>query len=605
MSVPVEEKAAPFVAFRHTVEVSGIEVQGITLAGATITYGASQPFTQPEPSSAHLELVTSDAIGDADDYPGFTYGAAIPSGFIDEYHDKYEGPDPQLEVGAPVAIIARTPSGFIDRYVDDYLAGYESTRFVGVIAALDYTPGLVAVTAVSNVERLRRITVSPAGFPLETDTARVTRIATAAGVPITIEGPDSATILPAKADANPEHAWTLLAKVADDSDAILYGDRGGRVIYRTRNAPPRGPAADIYPGATLVDSLKMTRELGTVTNDVTVKAGTIVAQVEDADSIARYGRRARSWNIDTDETSARDFAARRLARYKSPYWHMPTAEAVIELAKTQGGSAVAAILDADLDDEVLLPMLLPASPVPSYASRLIGYTERIDPYEWRFTISLDPYGWSLIDAGEPPYVPPPIGPSENPQLEHTGAGLFTIRNYLAGHTYTATKVAGGGTATLDTVTGVYTISDPNSRWAITTEAAGSKPGWAERKAYTFHSEDHGRWEVQTHQVDRSYPARAREDFIQGDPPVPNNASGQCPPGWTNTLVGMVGGFTPVYACCITTTTYVCDTGGTLDGTTCRKYETVTENVWVSNIVSVRDATPSGYQDNHGEWARTV
>jgi hypothetical protein len=80
------------VPFRHAVEIDGADIAGITLAGATITYGVSRDGENPTPGSAYFTLVSADAVPNiADTYPGFSWGDRIPSGFTDEYKDKYEG----------------------------------------------------------------------------------------------------------------------------------------------------------------------------------------------------------------------------------------------------------------------------------------------------------------------------------------------------------------------------------------------------------------------------------------------------------------------------------------------------------------------------------
>ena len=597
--------------FRPTVRIAGLEVDGITLAGATIRYGADHPYSQPEPATAFLELVTSDALASAsEEYPGFSFGAGIPSGFVDVYADSYGGTVPQLNVGAPVSVLVETPTGFVDVYDDQYLAGFSTVRFTGHIAALDYTPGLIAVTAISPVESLTRMRIDRAGWPIEGEVARVERIAQAAGVAIIVEGESSSTLVGTGTDADSVTVYEALTEVADQCDGLIYGDRHGRIVYRTRTAEARngGAVVDLGPGATLVDSLKMTTEAGTIVNAVTVKTGDAVTTLEDADSIRRFGRREAKWDTDLDTASREAFAARRIARYAEPRWHMPSAELVLNLAKTAGGSYpsnVAEILELDLDDQVALPQLLPASPVPSYVSRMLGYDEILDPNDWRFTFALDPHGWALLDAADPPYVPPPLGPVANPQLEHTGAGTFRIRNYSPDLVYSAALVSGSGSATLDRATGVYTLSGENSRFAITTDAPGSVAGFAERKAYTYSSVDQGHWETTTTSNVVNYDARYEVTDHLGDPATGPNQD-QCPVGWYPVWVSAEGR----NRCMTQTGRWVCDNGGSLvDGgggaVYCRRVDTTTSTVWVPNVVTVKDATPAGYQDQYGEWSRTT
>ena len=95
--------------FDLRVDVAGEEVRGITLAGATITVGSTSPTGTPPASTAFLELISYDAAGDiVDDYPGITFGEAIPSGFVHAHSDRYEGTTTKLDVGAVVTVNAKS-----------------------------------------------------------------------------------------------------------------------------------------------------------------------------------------------------------------------------------------------------------------------------------------------------------------------------------------------------------------------------------------------------------------------------------------------------------------------------------------------------------------
>lgn len=389
------------VPFRHTVLIDGLDVAGITLAGATIDYGIKRDGEAPTPASAYLTLVSADAVPNiADKYPGFSWGDRIPSGFVDVYADKYEGGLPRINLGTHVTVNATTPTGFADVYSDTYDGGFDSTRFTGVITAIDVLPATIAITAVTAAEALTRVMVDPSGWPSEPETARVGRIASAAGISVLTQGTDTVTVTAMRAAETPRSAWSLLTDVAATCDAVLYTTRTGAVTYRTRNATG-GTTVDLSPAATLLDGLQMTTEIGAVVNSVTVEYGPPDARAkvtrEDAESVGKYGRRERPVStLLTVMQDAEDYADRVLTHYANPVWAMPSATVNLRLAETSGAfpSYLEQVLTLDLDDSVTLPDLLPASPLPSYTSRVLGWREILDPYAWTLTFALNPAGWT-------------------------------------------------------------------------------------------------------------------------------------------------------------------------------------------------------------------
>lgn len=152
------------------------------------------------------------------------------------------------------------------------------------------------------------------------------------------------------------------------------------------------------------------------------------------------------------------------------------------------------------------------------------------------------------------FADPPAKPTLN---HHTTAGQFIITNYSPSLIYTATLVSGSGSATLNTSTGVYTLSSQNARFSVTAKyAAGtseSTAGYMERAQYTTTATN----------VDVSY--------IHGLPQHGViNYGGYSIPGsrWTYCLEASYGGECPHQ-----------------EGT------------------NVKNATPSGYTDSYGEWWR--
>jgi hypothetical protein len=387
--------------FKHKVMIDGGDLAGITLAGATINYGIRNPDESPTPANAYLTLISADAVPNiGPQYPGFSWGAGIPSGFVDVYTDLYEGSLPRINVGGTVEIDATTPTGFVDTYTDTYDGGFETTRFVGIITALDVNAGAISITAVTASEHLTRITVDPSGWPAESDVARVQRVATATGVPITVEGTLTVGMTPKGVAESPVAAWDLLTEVVAASSGVLYTNRLGSVRYRTRTATP-GDTVTLGDAATMMDDLTMSMELGAVQNHIAVTYGPSdtpgTVTVIDAESVALYGRRDGRYSVAIEtQVGAEDFADRMLTHYGHPYWRMPVATVNLRLAESLGAfpGYLQEILTIDLDDSVYLPHLLPASPLPDYLSRVLGYQEILDPVDWSISFSLNPAGWT-------------------------------------------------------------------------------------------------------------------------------------------------------------------------------------------------------------------
>ena len=378
--------------FDLSVRIAGEEVRGITLAGATITVGSTSPTGLPPASTAFLELISYDAAGSiVEDYPGITFGGGLTSGFIDKYVDEYEGTTTLLEVGAPVVVNAGSASGFIDEYVDAYDTGLDSTRFTGNITAIDVTPARVGITAVAATEALTRRLLDPSGWPAEDELSRLDRICLAAEVAMWSDATNThATMIARDADEKLESAWSLLGEVTDATGGLVYADRYGKLQYRGRDQLPETLyVAD--PDATLIDGLMMSEELGEVVNELEVAWGDSQTFIlKDADSREKYGPRARKITIPVSvESEARALAQEELNDHALPYWSLSSATVMVSLADPQ---MMGQLLTADLDDAVELPALLPAFPMPSYSSRVTGYTETLDPYEWRLDLSLDPTG---------------------------------------------------------------------------------------------------------------------------------------------------------------------------------------------------------------------
>lgn len=152
---------------------------------------------------------------------------------------------------------------------------------------------------------------------------------------------------------------------------------------------------------------------------------------------------------------------------------------------------------------------------------------------------------------------------------HTATGQFIITNYNSSLVYTATLVSGSGTASLNTSTGVYTLSGANSRFSVTAAygagATQSTADFMERKAYTY-----------TPVTTCTDNCASAYFWPAGNCPGPN-----CCNAFNNCWGGGVDGN------CAADGTICC--GGSR-GQTC-------------TTTNVKNATPAGYTDSYGEWWR--
>jgi hypothetical protein len=610
---------------RTEVLIQGHRAENVVLNGATITYGRQFPEQAPTPASAFLTLVPLDVNPNlADLYPGL--GFVSQTLYDDTYDDVYAETKSKLNLGTLVELKV---------YDDSHV---ESVRFKGHVAAVDYRPEGISLTLVSQAELLTRVTLLPAAWPSESEVARVQRIASHASFPIYIEGANTATIAPYPTGDTRVSVWDLLSKLALDCNAVLYANRNGDVVYRTRAADTGRMMVNLVPQGVLEDQLQMTQETGSIRNHVEIDypdgQDTKTITVKDDASIAAYGKRMYSDSVLLAQPSAQSFAERVLGLWKEPYWLMPQATVVVPLTQLDivgmPKGDLRALMEADLDDEVRLGTLPANAPVKAYSSRILGWVEALDEKEWTIQFSLDPNGWTWREPGDVIPNPPTPSPSRNPQLTHADVrGRFRIVNYDGNLTYVVKNISGGGTAVLDAGRGEYTVDAVNSVWEVTTtqQDADVAPGLMERKQYTYRQEDQGYWVSVP--VGYSYPARAETYQTgtaqhQGDNQQPhcpatwsyahtdcngvwcrhadgrferNGWLGGCPGGWYGCNCGACCTDVPTYG-----TRYHCDSGGSLSGTTC--YGTRDEQRWVSNIVSVRDSTPTGYVDTGDEWVRS-
>lgn len=376
------------------VLVDGDDAAGITLEGASITYGRTTVWEQPRPGFAFLQLLTPDAIPSiADDFPDLAPGAfGAKSGFSDSYVDTYYGVVSKLVVGAPIKVVATTATGFTDAYTDEYGNGDTLTRFTGRISAIDYRPGEAAVTAVDASEALTRLMLKDWQRPAETDHARVKAIAAAAGVVIDIQGQDTTNLL---ADDTPSTvtAWAALQRTAQDCGAVLFVDRSGQITYSCWD--DKGQSVDVPGDCVILPSLQMQAELGAVVNRAVVRYGVKDDKgnqpevvVTDDDSIQSYGVMERVFTTRlADQNDAQTMAGQVVKQAARPTWNMPTCTVTFLGAPD---AVVASVAPMEVQDRALIGPMPTAAPFLDYQALVLGYTESLALNDWQMTLHLSP-----------------------------------------------------------------------------------------------------------------------------------------------------------------------------------------------------------------------
>ena len=353
------------------------------------------PSRQRHADASHYDAAPSLFL----DYPSYILNPEqIPTGFVDDWSDTYEGVDTVLEVGARVPISISGASGFEDAWTDIYEGALnQSTRFDGHVISLDYRPGEVQLTAATQQEALGRVIVGAEGYPAQTDAQRVDAIALDAQVPIEVEGGIDQNIIAQPEDAA-RTAWQALQRIARDTGGLLYSTRDGRLKYRQPNSyTPQQVTID--PMHTLVDPLQMSLDISRIANEVAMTYGdrdpdtgkrpqvnstnqTLVDELES-------GRRTTRWSWPTRPTRRPGQigapALTRAGRWAAwRYFSRVRAKTQPTTWRISGWATWSRCRPCTRRPGADLRRLPP------------GYTETISRTDWAFTLHPTPWDWSEI-----------------------------------------------------------------------------------------------------------------------------------------------------------------------------------------------------------------
>jgi hypothetical protein len=201
-----------------------------------------------------------------------------------------------------------------------------STRFAGVVSAViaQEAGGVVqswGIGCIGHQAALGNIHIK-ISRPAETDIARIQAIASAAGVPIIIDGATPCQLLP---DTIDKDALSALHEVCGWTAGLLWEDRDGILHYGTADHRT-GPAEGILPDSATLDGVRWDQGTTSLVNHLVVTFGEPQQQntYRDDDSIAQWGFKHEEVTTKLAlESDADIFGQTIIIRRAQPFWSMP------------------------------------------------------------------------------------------------------------------------------------------------------------------------------------------------------------------------------------------------------------------------------------------
>lgn len=256
-----------------TILINGIERKTYTLKDVQITYGRSSVWEQSRSSYARIGLLNNSNA------------------------------DLLLDVNQTVTIKVQNS------------INTATTIFTGKITSIDNSMAgsgtigksvIQTISAVGTFAQMSRKIIGDTSYPKESDTDRMTRIFTDAGV--TIDTVDSPAIYEFKIrDPNPSDAYSLAASFATQANGYIYETSAGKVGFANesrRFIDSRDNGYTVIPNNYILwGSVSSEKTLADIVNRISIayRAGTETAQ--DTTSQAAYGLQAGSINTELHNAS--------------------------------------------------------------------------------------------------------------------------------------------------------------------------------------------------------------------------------------------------------------------------------------------------------------
>lgn len=126
--------------------------------------------------------------------------------------------------------------------------------------------------------------------------------------------------------------------------------------------------------------------------------------VQDDEQIAQYGIRDYEESTVIEYGSDASIYAQDRLALLSPYWQMPDAAIALFLADV---NTVEAVCLVEQGTPVIIPQLLPGSPMPDYPATVLGYTETLSRTDWNILLHMTSRDGGMV------YSPTEIYPAPN------------------------------------------------------------------------------------------------------------------------------------------------------------------------------------------------
>lgn len=343
----------------HSVSVTPVGGSAVDLScfvtSVTIRHGRDDPGSQPDASTATLELVIR---------PDET------------------GPLPAaVEIGATLTVVTTVTTGH--------------TRFTGRISDIAFgwddagpsTPdaGVAQLVAVAPLADLGRRVVGDAPYPQELDGARVSRIMSVAGVTLNPATSDPGTVQIIARDVDSQPALDVSQATAQSASGMVWATRAGEIRYADAMHRKGIPPALTLDSCDVLVTPTWRRTTEGLTNEVSIGYGVKPASGDQPrytatrpDSIAKYGRYGMTGT--TELAAAADATALGqllLVRNGFPVWVMaalPVDMVGLDDARTE------ALLEADVHSLITLTGLPAIGAAPTSASLWVeGWGETLTP----------------------------------------------------------------------------------------------------------------------------------------------------------------------------------------------------------------------------------
>lgn len=292
--------------------------------------------------------------------------------------------------------------------------GMTVTRFAGLITDVSSTwddsgratPDLptTQIVAVSQLADLGRRVIGDVPWPAELDGARVARILSLAGSPVSPGWSDPGTVQILARDVDAQPALELAHEAADSAGGIVWHTRAGEVLYADADHRRGAGVALTLDACDVLVAPLWQRNLDGLVNDVSIRYGVAPDggeqpeyRASNATSIAQRGRYAAS--ITTELATLADataFGQLLLVRNSSPVWVMsalPVAVKDLDDARTH------TLLNLEVGSLIQVTGLPAVGAAPTSVAMWVE--------GWGETLAHGSHEISLVVSGYCRTVPPP------------------------------------------------------------------------------------------------------------------------------------------------------------------------------------------------------